>query len=371
MMASVRIENIATTIGQLNEDFAGRNTMARYEPDRLIHIHRRNRPFVWKVDMQSKLLDSILKGYYIPPIICCSQYENGIERRYVMEGGNRITTIRKIMNGEVRELTTSELNKVMCFPITLVVMRNLTNCQQREMFRRLNKNIKVSDGQLYAMSEEDSPIVQEAIRFLNDIEYPHRARITNVFFDTVDKDNAGRNNLANAMAIVSGSHNGVNCISKSFTRQEQYIESQDPIDREKIYNIVNIILTIFERADDELPNTDSKTKREQFTVGKFIGAILYDILTTSDENMNEVISKWSQYIIMVRRNVPRANDVIDIKGAQNINPDKLKKKCYLVKIFLAENRIATEEELKQIKHVYVDDDVSEEDDDEYNTVEDV
>lgn len=159
MMPAVRIENIATTIGQLNEDFAGRNTMVGYDRDKLIHIHRRNRPFVWKDDMQCKLLDSMLKGYYIPPIICCSQYENGNERRYVMEGGNRITTIRKIMNGEVRKLSESEKNKIMCFPITLVVMRNLTNCQQREMFRRLNKNIKVSDGQLYAMSEEDSPIV--------------------------------------------------------------------------------------------------------------------------------------------------------------------------------------------------------------------
>ena len=367
-MSIIRTENIPTTIGQLNEDFAGRTTMAKYDPTKPIHIHRRNRPYVWGTEMQSKLLDSILKGYYIPPIISCSQYENGNERRYVMEGGNRITTIRKIMNGEVRELTPAEYSKVASYQITLVVMRNLTNRQQREMFRRLNKNIKVSDGQLYAMSEEDSPIVQEALRFLNDIEYPYRARITNVFFDTVDKDNDGRKNLENAMAIVSGAHNGIQYITKSFARQEENVESQTPIEKERIYNSVNIILTIFERANEEIQPVDTKTKKLQFTVGAYIGAIIYDIWMYTGDNINEIISKWTRYIVMVRRNVPHAIEALEIKGAQNINPDKLAKKCYRVGLFLAEGRIASEEETKQIKHV-VSDEVSEEEEDEEEEIE--
>ncbi len=368
-MSTVRTENIPTTIGELNEDFAGRTTMAGYDSTKLIHIHRRNRPYVWGPEMRTKLLDSILKGYYIPPIISCSKYENNNERRYVMEGGNRITTIRKIMNGEVRELTQAEYSKVASFPITLVVMRNLTNRQQREIFRRLSKNIKVSDGQLYAMSEEDSPIVQEAFRFLNDVAYPHRARITNVFFDTVDKDNAGRKNLEDAMAIVSGAHNGIQYITKSFTRQEENVESQTPIDRELIYNRVNIILTIFERANEVIEPVDSKTKKAQFTVGAYIGAILYDILMNNEENMDEIITKWTKYIVMVRRNIPHAIEAIEIKGAQNINPDKLAKKSYRVALFLEEGRIASEEETKQIKHVYANDQVSEEDEDEEEEIE--
>jgi hypothetical protein len=371
-MSTIRTENIPTTIGQLNEDFAGRTTMANYDQTKLIHIHRRNRPYVWGTEMQTKLLDSILKGYYIPPIISCSQYENNNERRYVMEGGNRITTIRKIMNGEVRELTPAEYSKVTSFPITLVVMRNLTNRQQREMFRRLNKNIKVSDGQLYAMSEEDSPIVQEALRFLNDVAYPHRARITNVFFDTVDKDNDGRKNLENAMAIVSGAHNGIQYITKSFARQEENVESQtpiEPIDRELIYNKVNIILTIFERANEVIQPVDAKTKKAQFTVGTYIGVILYDILMYNGENMDEIITKWTNYIVMVRRNIPYAIEALEIKGAQNINPDKLAKKSYRVALFLAEGRIASEEETKQIKHVYANDQVSEEEEDDEEEIE--
>jgi uncharacterized protein with ParB-like and HNH nuclease domain len=71
---------------------------AGFDGSKLIEIHRRNRPYVWSHKMQLDFLDSILKGYYIPPIICCAKNS----KLYVMEGGNRITTIRRIMNNEVR-----------------------------------------------------------------------------------------------------------------------------------------------------------------------------------------------------------------------------------------------------------------------------
>lgn len=362
-MAAIRTENINTSINELNEDFAGRKTMANYDESKQIHIHRRNRAFVWSKKMQEKLLDSILKGYYIPPIICCSN--KGGERRYVMEGGNRITSIRKILNGEVRELTADEDRRVRLYQITIVVMRNLTNKQQREMFRRLNKNIKVSDGQLYAMSEEDSPLIMEALAMLTDIAYPDRARISNVFSDGISKDTDSKSNLSNAVAIISGIINGVRLITKSFERQEQYVECQEPIDREKITRVMDIILTIFESADTEFPiiKNVNNVKKAQFTVGKYFGAIMYDILMETNE-VDEIIAKWKTYIVMVRSNVENACDAIVIPGAENINPDKLKKKCHKVERFVRDRVLASAEEIAAIKHVYENDQACEEDNEE-------
>lgn len=51
-MAAIRTENINTSINELNEDFAGRKTMANYDESKQIHIHRRNRAFVWSKKMQ-------------------------------------------------------------------------------------------------------------------------------------------------------------------------------------------------------------------------------------------------------------------------------------------------------------------------------
>jgi hypothetical protein len=360
--ANIRTENIQTTIHSMDIDFAGRRDIINYDATKPLHIHRRNRAFVWSAEMQMNCLDSILKGYYIPPIICCSRIVDGTERREVMEGGNRITTFRKILRREVKEdLTESEYHKVCSHPITMVVMRNLTNTQQREMFRRLNKNVKVTDGQLYLMSEEDSPLVKEAMAFLNDPEYPLRDRITEMFFDTVNKDNNGQKNLENAIAIISGALYGVNYITKSFTRQEEKIENQSPIDRALVVQFISTILTIFEAADKEFPLTNKTSKKAQWIVGKYIGAIIYDLHTYP--NQANIMKKWQKYIVMVRKGTTRAIEALDIQGAQNINPDKLKRKSYKVDIFLAENRLLNSEELNQIRHTSASDAAENEDDD--------
>jgi len=332
--------------------------MSDYDESKQIHIHRRNRPYVWSHKMQADFLDSILKGYYIPPIICGAK--DG--KLYVMEGGNRITTIRRIMNNQVRALTDTEKARVINHNISLVTMENLTPKQEREMFRRLNKSIKVSDGQLYAMSEEDSPLIQAVLEMLNSTSYVLRARITDVFYDTVENDNDSRANLANAVAIVSGILYGPKYITKLYARQEERVDAQEPINKERIVSILSIILSIFEQANVEVPLADKKKKKTQFTVGYMIGAILYDILTSDD--VGSIFEKWVRYIVMVRRGVENANEVLEIKGAQNIDPNKLKKKCFRVSVFVSENRIATEEELKQVKHIQIEDEDTEDEEDE-------
>jgi hypothetical protein len=350
-MSSVRTQTSSTTVHDLIADFAGRVGAPNYDETKMVHIHRRNRPFVWNHKMQTNLLDSILKGYYVPPIICC--YKNG--RQYVMEGGNRITTLQRILLGAVRELSESDLLKVRVFSISVVVMRNLTPQQEREMFRRLNKSIKVSDGQLFAMSEDDSPLVREALDFLNCLEYPLRARITNTFGDTINKDNDGRALLANTVAILSGILHGVHFITKSFDRLEQHVENQSPIDSDRIVETFDSLLSIFESASVHKPLTDNKKKKKQFTVGYIVGAMLYDILTTDEiDQVSErtaIVNKWRAYIIALRLGEELAAEAVLIKGAQNNSADKLKKICYRVHVFVHERRLATDEELKYIRHV--------------------
>ena len=349
MAVALRTETTQTTIHALNLDFAGRIGSDEYDPQNLIHIHRRNRAYVWNHDMQIKCLDSILKGYYIPPIICCSRIVDGIERREVMEGGNRITTFRRILKDQVRKLTDLERNTVNSHTISLVVMRGLSGHDQREMFRRLNKNVKVTDGQLYSMSEDDSPLVAEAIKLLNDPNYPLRARITSNFFDTVNNDSDAKKNLENAVALISGCINGVDYITKSFMRQEDFVECQSPIDTNKVITTLGLVLDAFRIADDILPLTNKQMLKAQWPIGKYLGVILYDILLNNTDILT-VQQKWANYMVLVRRGEVNAKEAIEIKGAQNINADKLKKKSVKVDIFLREKRLASDEELKDVKH---------------------
>lgn len=345
MASTLRTENIQTTIGQLNSKFAGRMYSDGYDETKLYHIHRRNRAFVWSKEMQSRLLDSIKQGYYIPPIICSSSVMNGKERREVMEGGNRITSFRNILENEIETLTVDVRRRVEAYPITVVVMRNLQPAQQREMFRRLNKNVKVTDGQLYAMSEDDSPLVQEAMSFLNDDDYPLRDMITDIFTDTRDADSNAKNLLANAVALISGALYGGEFMTKSFSVQEPKVSCQDPIDRQKAVDRLTSAFEIFQLADRFiLP--DGRKKKGQLNVGKWLGAILYDLQT--NPNKQTIQDKWVNYILSVRRNEPLAEDASKISGAQNLNPTKLKRICVKVEIFVKEGRLLSDEELKTI-----------------------
>jgi len=102
------------------------------------------------------------------------------------------------------------------------------------------------------MSEEDSPLVQEATAVLSDKSYPIRDRITNVF-GILNVDNNGKKQLENMIAIVSGSLNGIEYITKSFDRQERKVECQEPINRAKFIKTFGIILDIFEAANRKFP----------------------------------------------------------------------------------------------------------------------
>jgi len=343
-------ENVQTTISGLDDQFSGRVGDATYDPTKTIHIHRRNRAYVWNREMQEKCLDSILKGYYIPPIICSTRTVNGREIREVMEGGNRITTFRRILENKVRELTDAERRLIDRFPITLVVMRDLSVKDQRDMFRRLNKNVRVTDGQLYAMSEDDSPLVREAVALLTDDVYPLRQRITETFFDTrEDKKDDGKKNLAAAVALVSGCIHGPDKIAKSFDKQETVVSMQDPIDRTKVVEILTRVLDIFRHADDIEELTDGRRKRGQWALGTRLGPMLYDILTNADTTA--VQFKWAQYLVKVRRGVPDSEDAVYVKMASHqLCPNLFKKISTKVKIYIEQNRLATDEELQNVIH---------------------
>jgi len=363
---SLSTENIQTTVSQLNRDFAGRHDSAEYDMNKLIHIHRRNRAFVWTKAMQGKMLDSILRRFYVPPIICVHQVVEGKERREVMEGGNRITTFRRILTGKVRPLTAEERAIVEAHPITLVVLRNLSSAEQREMFRRLNKSVKVSDGQLYAMSEDDSPLVKEAMAFLNNDDYPLRELITTHFFDTRDNDNDGKVNLANAMALVSGALNGVEYITKSFERQEDLVNSQAPIDRSKVVAVLRSVLDIFTRASTKAPLTHKTKLKGQWSVGHWLGAMLYDVLKSPDD-LESVQAKWAKYIVRVRKGKVDDKELCNIEGAKNLTEKSLQLLSLKVDLYLREGRLASKEDLEKYVKAEEAGDLDEEEEEEGET----
>jgi hypothetical protein len=349
-MHRISTENLQFSIGQLDAQFSGRRGTDDYNADALIHIHRRNRAFVWSSKMQEDLLDTILKGYPTPPIICSTHIENGKEIRKVMDGGNRITTFRRILQGKVKALSDEDKLRVQLYPITLTIMRNLTSADQRIMFRRLNKSVKVNDGQLYAMSTDDSPLVMEADDFLQSVNYPHRERTNKHFSNTGDlvEKNTYPKALANVVALLSGILHGPDFLTQSYNIQDIHVESQEPIQRNKINIYLSWILDIFDLADELEPITKKSDKLSQLSIGKFLGLMVYDRLTQPRE-VEQITDKWVKYICSVRNN-KEALQASKMIGAQNLTKSSYNKRSIKVGIYIDQNRLATDEEIAGFIH---------------------
>lgn len=343
-MAEVRapeIQNI--TVGQLIGGFAGRYGEGElYHEGRLYHLHRRNRVYVWKKEMEQALKDTMMRGLIIPAITChVSTAAGSLQKREIMDGGNRITALRNILNGP---LTPEEREIIRAFPISVQILYDLSPNDMRILFRRLNKSVKVSDGQLYAMSEGDSVLVREALAFLNDDDYPLRDRITKHFCDTRNVDNSKRDMLANAVALISGVCHGVEFLTKSFDVQDAHVASTTSIDRYRIVEVLGIMFDIFDMANATEPLTNNKKRRAQFTIGK-LGPIIYDYHTDVDD----LDTKWYRYIVAVRQH-PDAAEASAMSGAQNMTANRHLRVSTKVHIYLEEGRIASKEELSSITH---------------------
>jgi hypothetical protein len=335
-------ETINLSISQLNEAFSGRRGPG-FDETKRYQIHRRNRAYVWTTADKTKLLDSILKGRYIPPIITVETILNNRIVRYVVDGGHRITTFRLILDGSVRVLTEAERRIVETYQINVVVLRGLTAKQIREQFRVLQGGKKVSSGQLYAMSE-DCPIVVAANHLLYGPTHPLRAAIARNFFDTVNStDGATQRNLENAVAIVSGALHGPRYITTSFDRQEEILEQ--PVDEDAINRFLKIVLDVFDMANAVTPQPDGRARRGQWTLGTYIGPIIYD-LHTNPTRMRAVQEKWCNYLVMVRQRVPLAEEAIETGGANNINELKLQRIVVRVTAFVEERRLLSKEEVE-------------------------
>lgn len=351
----------------LNRQFTGRDTPGfpgGYDPSRLYRLHRRNRAEVWKRENREKLLDSIRNRRYIPAIIVHETIENGKIHRDILDGGNRTSAVRRILEGGEFELSEEDRRTVERYPITVVVLRDLTPQEIRTQFKLLNKVVRVTPGHLYHMSAEDSPLVAYAYDIMTNTGNALRPRILELFSQSVLQDNASRGALTNIVALCAGAQHGVQYITTSFDRIEPILG--EPINRELIETRLSLAFSAIARADTRMPAgwvRDGRVARGEFNVGRFLGVILYDLLPhgspeepvyePAPTNTDGVLDKWARVIAEVRTRELMAILATSLPSgaAGNINLRKLRRISKQVDFYLQNNRMPTEQEIKELLKV--------------------
>lgn len=355
----------------LNAHFTGRDTPGfpgGYNPARLYRLHRRQRAEVWKPEHRAKLLESIISRRYIPPIITHETVDAGEIHRDILDGGNRISAVRRILEGGEFPLTDDQRRAVERYTITVVVLRNLLPQEIRIQFRLLNRVVRVSPGHLYHMSAEDSPLVAYANSMMMDPDNALRPRILELFTENALKDNASRGTLENVIALCAGAQHGVAHLTRSFDINEAILSL--PVNRELIETRLGLAFTAIERANALMPAgwvADGRVRKGEFNANRYLALILYDLLPhgapgqtgyePAPTNTDSVLAKWAQIIAEARQDLPgsQAKLAVEDSARKGKSQSGLRKVSKQVDFYLVHGRMPTEAEIAELVRVVVAD----------------
>ena len=109
------------------------------------------------------------------------------------------------------------------------------------------------------------------------------------------------------MGILSGILYGPEYITTSFDRLEEFVESSNEVDTEKVEYYFEKIFKIFDDVDTYMHEDSlSKTKKKaQMNIGTSMGPIVYDLLACyrDEEQLSMIQNKWVQYLVKKRQNM--------------------------------------------------------------------
>ncbi|CAG8558115.1 13309_t:CDS:2 [Dentiscutata heterogama] len=141
---------------------------------------------------QSHLIDSILKNYYIPPIIfSCKKVDDNRMIRKCIDGKQRLTSISRFIKNEIphlvpsektitsskryftnhkgaKSITDTERESFECSEIVCIEYYDLTQMQEREIFSRVQLGISLTPAEkLWAISSTMSDFLHKTYETYN------------------------------------------------------------------------------------------------------------------------------------------------------------------------------------------------------------
>jgi hypothetical protein len=333
MATNMRTAHTTRSIEDYLNDFAGREGMFGYDPEKPIHIAEENRDFVWSMEMCKALIVSIFGCYSIPLMVICDDF--------VMDGGNRSTALMKWRNNEFTvkfgewEGTYSEMpsplaarwNRCM---IPMTIITHATPEERSQIYENYNKGIVLTTGHLL-WNRKYLPLVQMATALIGwgGGEFPFADVIHQVWRSTWKKTKT-LSDLAFAYSILAGSMFGKDFFHTKFSLHVTTMLNTraDQIDLSNL----QFICTTLQSIDPE-QRVNPKIKEQVFK--KFIGAMIFDIHTLSRGEFQE---KWvafctKAYTVMTKDEMKR---VIDVGTARATNDSRIQRLSNNVSAYLAD-----------------------------------
>jgi hypothetical protein len=130
-----------------------------------IRIPEHQRFYVWVLQQQQQLINTILSNYPMPTFVFTDEFVDGKQIRYVQDGQQRLTTIQKYILGDFScndkyyaQLSEDERSTFLDYQLSCEIITNPTDEQIAEIFERLNAGKPLTDNDKF-WNRRNSPMV--------------------------------------------------------------------------------------------------------------------------------------------------------------------------------------------------------------------
>jgi Protein of unknown function DUF262 len=303
----MKVKYITNTVAWFLEPSDGH---ARYEgresPDTAhVRIPENQRQYVWKLEKQRRLIDSIMRGFPIPALFL--SYDRRSRTWYVQEGQQRLETLWRFYNGRFSfdgkcwaDCTPAEQARFLDFHVPVIEIDHATDDELAEVFDRVNEGVALSPGEKY-YNYRQKPLVALAERLLLTAGSGLHPEASQRLGDYLGRKDQRRNNYANAIGLVAGAAYGSDFITSAYVKIQTHLDGYhradgtvEPIDEALVKERLGHVLDIYRRVD-EVQNTTAKDRSSHWVIGKTSGYVLYSVIEAGDD-LETVKETWVEFL---------------------------------------------------------------------------
>lgn len=269
--------------------------------DERIRIPEHQRPEIWSKPRQQGLINTIMQGRPMPPLIIRETIDNGERSRWLEDGQQRYMSMKNFYNNKFsykntyyKDFSENDRVKFLTYKIPVLTYENATIEETIEMFDNFQNGVPLTPGQRFH-ARLDTPLVKYARERLLTPGMHFYARATAVFGPHESRnDTKTKRILMNAMAIVGGVAHGADHITTSYDVLGPILTQ--PFNIERADSLLDKLLKVYEEVASYQPFTPDE-KKSHWPVGELTGYVLASLISSPTD---ETIEKWVSYITGVR-----------------------------------------------------------------------
>lgn len=315
--------------------YQGRDPSADANPE--IIIPENQRLFVWPLEKQQMLIDSVMSGLPINAVYLAEKRTRGRTLYQVEEGQQRLETLWRFRNGRFsyggrtyEALEDHEKEQFLSYPIMILNITGASDDVLAEIFDRVNAGVTLKDGEKF-FNYRKKPLVALAERlFLTPGQGLH-GEATARWGDYIGRKNKRRDNHANAVALVAGAAYGSNYLTKSYTKLSRHLDGlheggvTTQINDALVTERLRMLLDVY-RQVDEIQETTSQERGSHWPVGKTSGYILHSLTDCSADEVDARKEVWVKFLTQCRLDKKTLNYLYaDISKSNNLTESRLEK----------------------------------------------